>query len=342
MAKIRVGIVGAGFGGTVHAPGFAIHPAFDVVAIASPNSAGAIAKERNIPHHFPTLAAMLEGVELDAVSIASPPFDHHAAVMLALERGKHVLCEKPFALNLAQAQEMVAASNNAGTACGVVHEYRFLPDRQAMKELIANRHLGALREIEVTYFAGILRPDGQRARSWWFERERGGGVAGAIFSHLIDSANWLAGRAPLRAHGFLRTANAQRTDSAGTFTSTVDDGAFALLDYGDGLVGRLTADATLRVESFTLAVHGEDRTAVASGKTMQETTLFTADDDETAELQCSELPHKVLAAANRNLPAFVALLDQFAAAIATGTSALPSFEEALDTQRVLETIGYSA
>lgn len=342
MAKIRVGVVGGGFGASVHVPGFAVHPAFEVVAIASPNSAERIAQERHLAHAFPSLAAMLEGVALDAVSIASPPFDHYPAVMLALQRGKHVLCEKPFALNLAQAQEMVAASNNAGTTCGIVHEYRFLPDRLAIKELIQNAHLGALREIELTYFATNLRPDGNGQRSWWFERARGGGLAGAIFSHIIDSANWLAGRPPVRTAGALRTANPQRSDAAGSFTSDVDDGAFALLDYGEGLIARLAADATLSVESFTLAVHGEKRTAVASGKTMQETTLFSIDDDETAELQCTELPHKALAAANRNLPAFIALLDQFAAAISSGTSTLPSFEEALETQRVLEAIGYKA
>ncbi len=114
MAKIRVGIVGSGFGGVVHAPAFHAHEAFELVAIASPNRAEAVAKERNIPNAFPSLEAMLDGIELDAVSISSPPFAHHDAVLLALSRSKHVLCEKPLARTVAEAEEMVAAAKKSG------------------------------------------------------------------------------------------------------------------------------------------------------------------------------------------------------------------------------------
>ena len=64
----RVGIVGSGFGGTVHAPAFTLHPDFEVVAIASPASAQRIASERNIPHAFTSLDDMLHGVDVDVVS----------------------------------------------------------------------------------------------------------------------------------------------------------------------------------------------------------------------------------------------------------------------------------
>ncbi|MBV8642537.1 MAG: Gfo/Idh/MocA family oxidoreductase, partial [Candidatus Eremiobacteraeota bacterium] len=95
MSKLRVGIVGSGFGGTVHAPAYELHPRFEVVAIASPTNAERVARERNIPHAFRSAQAMLDGVELDVVSVASPPFDHHPSVMAALAAGKHILCEKP-------------------------------------------------------------------------------------------------------------------------------------------------------------------------------------------------------------------------------------------------------
>ena len=110
MSKLRVGIVGSGFGGAVHAPAYALHPRFEVVAIASPSSAERVARERKIPHAFESVEAMLAGVKLDVVSVASPPFDHHASVIAALRAGKHVLCEKPMALTVAQAEEMHAAA----------------------------------------------------------------------------------------------------------------------------------------------------------------------------------------------------------------------------------------
>lgn len=341
MKTYRVGISGAGFGVKAHLPALLAHPRFEVVAIASPSSAKTIARERNIPHAFSSAAEMVEGCELDCVVVASPPFAHRDDVFAALDARKHVLCEKPFALNVEEAEEMLAASQDAQTACGLAHEFRFVPQRMAIKQLVENRHLTPLREIEITQLATFLRREGRRTRGWWFERERGGGIAGALMSHVIDSANWTVGRAPKSVTGFLRTANRERTDDRGTFTSTADDGAFALLDYGDGLIGRLTVDGTAAVDSFTLAVHAENRTAVASGKTIVEMALYSIDDEETNELDCKPSPYAKFVSINPNVPLLMELYDEWIKQIETGTSALPTFEEALETQRVLAAIGYT-
>ena len=336
----RVGIVGSGFGVKVHLPAFAAHARFEVVALASPNRAAEVARERDIPHAFASCAEMIAGCDMDVISIAAPPFTHYDDVLAACAAGKHVLCEKPFALTVAQAEGMRDAGAAAGTACGVVHEFRWVPERMAVKELIANGHIAPLREIEITQLAGWLRENGDRPRGWWFERERGGGLAGALLSHVIDTATWLAGRPPLGSTGFMRTANRERRDAHGAFPSTVDDGAFALVDYGAGLVGRLTCDATAAVDSFTLSAHGENRTAVASGPGMTELRLFSVDDDETSELQCKPSPYAKFASINANVPLFMDLLDAFVTQIETGNSDLPTFEEAVRTQRVLASIGY--
>ncbi|MGZ3560776.1 MAG: Gfo/Idh/MocA family protein [Vulcanimicrobiaceae bacterium] len=339
----RVGIVGTGFGARAHLPAFTAHPRFEVVALASPHRATTIAQEKGIPNAFSSCAEMLAGAELDVVSIAAPPFTHHDDVLAALAAKKHVLCEKPFALTVAQAEEMLEASHKAGTACGVMHEFRWVPQRIAIKELIVNGHLAPLREIEITQLMDFLRADVERDHSWWFDRERGGGVAGALLSHLIDTSNWLAGRAPIRSTGYTRTANKQRRDRrGGTFESTVDDGAFALLDYGDGLVARLTCDATTAVESFTLSAHAENRTAVASGTEMYDTRLFAVDADETSELQVKPSPYARLESVDAHVPLVMQLLDEFVKQIETGTSALPTFEEAVVTQRVLASIGFGS
>lgn len=334
----RVGIVGAGFGAKAHLPAYAAHPAFDVVAIASPHSAGKIARERKIAA-FRSCADMLEGAGLDVVSVAGPPFTHHPDVLAVLRAGKHVICEKPFALSVAQAEEM-AAARRTGTAAAVMHEFRWIPQRIALKELVVNHHLDPLRHMEITQLLQSLRADVKRSKSWWFERECGGGLAGAWLSHIIDASNWLAGRAPLRSTGFLRTANPQREHEEGAFTSSVDDGAFALVDYGDGFIARLTADATTRVDSTTIAIHGEARTAVASGEDVVAPRLFTIEDDETAELECKPSPHARFASIGPNAPLIMDLLDEFVKQIETGKSSVPTFDEAVATQRILASIGY--
>ena len=338
----RVGVAGAGFGEKAHIAAYRTHPRFEVVAVASPNSAPRVARERNLKHAFKSVADMVEHAELDVVSIASPPFAHHADVLAALRAHKHIICEKPFTLNVSQAEELTAAAQKSGSACGIMHEFRWVPQRLAMHELIANAHLDPLREIEITQLSRNLRGSGDRKRGWWFERSKGGGLAGALLSHLIDTSTWLVGRYPVRSTGYIRTANAHRHDPGGTFTSTVDDGAFALIDYGGGLIARISADATSAVESFTLAAHAENRTAVASGPGMVENRLFSVDEDETSELECAPMKYARFESVHPNVPLIMELLDEFVKQIETGKSALPTFEDALHTQRVLESIGYRA
>jgi predicted dehydrogenase len=343
MSSLRVGIVGSGFGGTVHAPAYLLHPRFELVAIASPTSAQRAAQERKIPHAFDSVEAMLAGVELDVVSVASPPFDHHRSVMAALAAGKHILCEKPLALNLREAEEMVAAAERAGTVCALAFEFRYVPAVIALRELIENNHVGALREIEVARLSEeLLERNTQRRRGWWFDRARGGGIANSVMPHFFDLANHLAGRAPNATHGFLRTANPRRTDADGTFESTVADGAFAYLDYGNGLVARASYDATTVVSSTTVGIHGETRSAIANGPWLTGMNLFTLADDEQDELELVASPHAKHSVVHPQVPLFLALLDAFAAAIDLGTPGVPTFADGLAVQRSLEAIGYTA
>jgi predicted dehydrogenase len=337
----KVGIVGSGFGGSVHAPAFTLHPEFEVVAIASPANAERVARERNIPHAFASLEAMLRETDIDVVSVASPPFDHHGSVLRALAAGKHVLCEKPFALNVAQAEELVAASQRAGTACALAHEFRYAPAETTLKALIADEKITALREIEVTRFGNELRAAAQRPRSaWWFSRVHGGGVANSILPHLVDLANWYAGRAPARAVGYGRTAHTLRHDALGEFSSEVFDGAFALLEYGPRLTARITADSTTSMNQCTIALHAEDISVVANGEFLVDMRLFSVEPDEQSEFELSPSPYAKYASVGPNIPPFLSLLDDFAQRIATGGGNAPTFPEALATQRVLAAVGY--
>ena len=341
MSTLRVGIVGAGFGGTVHAPAYALHPRFEVVAIASPSSAERVARERKIPHAFRSVDEMLAGVELDVVSVASPPFDHHRSVLAALAAGKHVLCEKPMALSVAESEDMVAAAERAGTVAAMAFEFRYVPAVIALKELIDNRHLGALRELEVARLSGeLLERNSGRPRGWWFSRAKGGGVANAFMPHYFDLANHLAGRAPRVTTGLLRTANPRRSDAQGTFESDVADGAFAFADYGDGLVARASADMTTVVRSTTIALHGETRSAVASGADISELSVFVLAEDEQDELEIAPSPYEKHGQIHGNLPYFLPLLDAFALAIDLHTPGVPTFADGLVVQRSLEAIGY--
>jgi predicted dehydrogenase len=340
----RVGIVGSGFGGTVHAPAFALHPQFELVAIASPNRAKQIAADRNIPNAFASLDEMLAAIgdRIDVVSVATPPHERHRTVMTAIAAGKHVLAEKPLARTVAQAEEMVAAAQRAAIAAAVAFEFRYGSAQQALREMVVNGHLPLVREIETIRFGTDLRRELKRPRSsWWFDRAKGGGVPQAFMPHYIDLATWIPGRTTRSATGLLRTANPQRSAPDGTtYPSTVPDGGFVLADLGDGLVGRVTVDSTLSLDQCTIAVHGETRSAVASGPNLIDMALYVVEGDESSELELRPNPHAKHAAVHASVPLFMSLLDDFATLIATGGGPAPTFADGLAAQRVLAAIGY--
>jgi predicted dehydrogenase len=342
----RVGIVGSGFGGRVHAPAYMLHPEFEAVAIASPNSAQRVADERKIPNAFPSLDAMLDamGPEIDVISIASPPFEHYAAVMTAAAAGKHIVCEKPVGIRLHEAEEMASAIADAGVASAVAFEHRYGSAYQAIKELIVNGHMPNLRQIEVTRFGSELRAGNKRPpSSWWYDGAKGGGVANAFMPHIIDLALWLGAQPVVSAAGFIRTANPQRMAPDGsTYTMTSSDGCFAVAQLAGGIAARMTVDGTLSINQVTIAAHAEGRTAVASGAGLGEGTLFVIEGDESSEYELAPMKYAKYVNVASSVPHFMALLDDFAIRIATGGGNAPTFADGLAAQRVLSAIGYEA
>ncbi len=132
---IRVGVIGTGFGAAVHIPALKHLPEFEVAAVCSRRAARArsVAAEHKIPTVCTDFREMVNDQEIDAVVVAAPPYLHHQMTLAALEAGKHVLCEKPMARNLAEARDMVKMAERAGVAAMVNHEFRFLPLRSRIK-----------------------------------------------------------------------------------------------------------------------------------------------------------------------------------------------------------------
>jgi predicted dehydrogenase len=341
---LRVGIVGSGFGGTVHAPAYRLHPLYEVVAIASPRSASRVAGELGIPHAFPSVEAMLAGAgdSLDVVSVAAPPAEHHRAVMAAIAAGKHVLCEKPFALTLAQAAEMTAAARAAGVAGALAFEFRFAPPVQTMRRLVREGQLPRLREVEIVRWGSELVATSRRPpSSWWYDGAQGGGIANAFMPHLVDLACFLTGRTPLASAGFVRTANPQRTAPDGTaYANTASDGAFALVDLGEGLIGKVTADGTRARNRCVYALAGETHRLVASGPDMLDLRLVLGDAENAGEIPSDPARHPEAAGERPNIRLFLSLLDEFARFVGGHAHDCPTFADGLAVQRVLDAIGY--
>ncbi len=196
MSKLKVGIIGTGFGALIQAPGFSMHPECEVVALAGvarPGRAAEQAAKLGIPHAYDDWQAMLAQEELDLVSVVSAPHLHHPMTIAALERRIPVLCEKPMALNLAEAQSMADAAQRRGLVGAIDFEFRHNPVRTRFKEMVQEGFLGDLVHFNLTMSLPAFERHVNRPMGWLWREENGGGMLGAIGSHLIDTLRWLLG-----------------------------------------------------------------------------------------------------------------------------------------------------
>ena len=236
-APVGIGIVGTGFARTTQIPGFRDCMGAKIVAIASGHRerAEAVAKEFGIKHVAADWQELVAHPDVDLVSVVTPPSTHLEITLAALDQRKAVLCEKPMALNAAEALRMVEKANAAGKLALIDHELRFLNSRRVMRGMLQTGAIGSVRHCNYV-FRSDYRGVADRAWDWWSDATMGGGTLGAIGSHVIDSFRWMLSTEVTSALGMLTTHIKQRTDKAGGRLRevTTDDEAKLLFKFGDG------------------------------------------------------------------------------------------------------------
>ena len=258
-SPVRVAVIGTSFASSVQIPGFRLCEGVEVVAIASGREERArqTAERFGIPRAYADWRRMLDEVDCDLVSIVTPPYLHHEMALASLERGRHVFCEKPFALDVAQAREMLARAEQAGLVHAVDHEFRYRPARRLFKELIDAGHLGEPRVIRWGWLTGGLAEPEGRAWSWWSEREKGGGWFGAIGSHLIDSLLWWFGDiTEVSAQLNTFVPRRPKEDRSGWGDVTADDDVALLLRFASGARCTVDLSGVTRPGSNRLEAYG--------------------------------------------------------------------------------------
>ena len=185
---MRVGIVGTGFMGATHAAGGANTQATIPGFVTKDLPSG----ERLVDEHggriFDTLAAMLE--EVDVVDVCAPTHRHYEIVLAAAAAGLDILCEKPLARTINQAQEMIAACEKAGVKLMVAHVVRFFPEYAAARAQVASGAIG--RPAVVRLRRGSFQPK-KATDNWFLDQEKSGGVTLDLMIHDLDYARWVAG-----------------------------------------------------------------------------------------------------------------------------------------------------
>jgi predicted dehydrogenase len=257
--KVLVGVIGAGFGQKGHIPGFEACPDAEMVAICDkvPEIAEGAAQKFDIPYVFTDYQEMLQMEELDLVSVATPPYLHYPMVMAVLEAGKHILCEKPMALNTMEAREMYRRAEEAGVVHLIDHELRFNPTRVRMKELIDDGFIGHLRHVMLTTVTNFQTDPFSSPWNWWSQRDKGGGRLGADGSHQIDQLRWWFGEIEGvfgRGHTFVKER--KLPDSSEMRPVETDDFTSLLILFASGAEGVLSISSVAshvrgnRVEAY--------------------------------------------------------------------------------------------
>jgi predicted dehydrogenase len=254
MTRIRIGIVGtSNYMERVHVPLLAAHPQADLVGVCGrrPDHTTAFAARHAIPHAFFGLDEMLAADGIDAVVIATPDDLHHRMTLAALNAGKHVLCEKPLALNAAQAREMLDHAAASRLKHMVFFRWRWLPQVERMRELVATGWIGNPQQLTLRYLANYGRRPGY---AWRFDELRANGVLGDLGSHMIDFALWLGG--DIHSVSADLSTSTERFASDRTRVLKGNDQATLLLRFAGGAQGviQLSSVAELGDEPQELSI----------------------------------------------------------------------------------------
>jgi predicted dehydrogenase len=255
--KLQVGIIGSGdIAELAHIPGYKALDNVEIVAVCDirEERVKEIATKFDIPKTFTSYEEMLKMEEIDLVSVCTPNNMHKPPTVAALKAGKHVLCEKPMALNYQEGLEMIEAAKSAGKRLMVGFNNRYRPEAQAIKRYAEAGRLGEM------YYARSQALRRRGIPSWgnFIEKKiAGGGPLIDIGVHILDLTLYIMGHSePTAVSGITYTKFGNRRGVLGLLGQW-DVDRFSVEDFAIGLV-RFKNGATLLLESSFCANIKED------------------------------------------------------------------------------------
>jgi predicted dehydrogenase len=265
----RVGILGFGFIGKVHAYGYASLPFFyDPVPLAAKITHVVTSRMETAQKARATLGAdraatdfreVTENPEIDIVHVCTPNHLHREALLSAMRHQKHIYCDKPLVATMDDAEEIRTALTDYRGIAQMTFQNRFFPATMRAKQLVAEGALGDVLQFRVCYLhAGSADP--KLPRKWKFSAASGGGVVADLASHVLDLVDWLVG--PLHSMtAATHIAYPERpspSDPQKTLKVDVEDSAVLLARLPSGALGTIevTKLATGTEDELRLEIHG--------------------------------------------------------------------------------------
>lgn len=244
--SVGVGLVGSQFITSIHAESLKHVPQAEIRGVMSPTAGHArdFAAKHGIPNHFTDLDALLARDDIDLVVVGAPNFTHCDITIRAAEAGKHVVVEKPLALNLDEADRMIAACGKSGVKLMYAEELCFTPKYVRLKKLLDDGALG-----RPVLFKQSEKHDGPHAAHFWDVERSGGGVTMDMGCHAIQFFRWLNRNDPVKS------VYAQMNTSVHGAKTRGEDNAIIVLEFENGVVA-------LAEESWTKLGGMDDRAEI--------------------------------------------------------------------------------
>ncbi len=239
---VRAGLIGAGFIGGVHA--HAIRAAGGMltrVADSTPEGAAQAARRLGAVAGAESAQALIASDDVDVVHICTPNATHVELAELAIRHGKAVVCEKPLATSVGDAERLVSEARQAGVVNAVPFVYRYYPTVREARSRIADGEAGRLWLLHGSYLQDWLAAKGET--NWRVDPNRGGGsrAFGDIGVHWCDLMEFVTGHRITRLLARLSTAHAERVTSDGVRPVATEDGATLVFETDHGATGSVVA-----------------------------------------------------------------------------------------------------
>ena len=250
--RFRFGVVGTRFWSEgFHLPGLAARDDVELVALCGRDTAHAqeVADKFAISRVYADWQEMITRERLDGIAITAPNKLHYPITRAAIDAGLHIICEKPLALNAAEAREMLDRANARQRKHLVMFDYRAMPAARRTKELIGAGFVGRVFHV-IAMYQHSSYVDPTRAFAWRMSQaESGTGTLGDLGSHIIDLTRWWIGDVA-RVSGHLTTFTKQRphpatkemveidADDAASFVAEMQNDAQATFHATKMAIGR--------------------------------------------------------------------------------------------------------
>jgi predicted dehydrogenase len=247
--QVGIGVVGCGFMGKVHSNAYLKIPySFAspaavprLHAICARNAARAEDAARRLGYDgwYSDWRDLVNDPDVGIVDVCTPDSEHGAPSMAAAQAGKHVICEKPLAMTVAEARSMAEAARKAGVKNMLCHNYRFFPAVRLAKDLVDKGALGTIYHFRAVYLQEVGHDPAAPLEDCWYASGTRSGVLLGIGSHVIDMARFLVGEFRT-VSGLLKTYNPSRTTRGGQIeTVTADEANIALVEFASGATGTI-------------------------------------------------------------------------------------------------------